>query len=194
VGLLGLTIACGEATELLGLSRGDVMNAMTEEMRAPSAARLALSLLAIGLAPALAEETFFRGLLQPRLVAAWGPWGGVAGSAVAFGLIHVDPVHATLAFVAGLFLGFASQRLGGIRPTMAAHAVNNSLFLTLAALRGDELPSTSARAVTLVAGVVMFVTSSATLASRRARVDGGVAGPVGGPTGAVSAKGAPGGA
>ena len=131
VGLAGLSLACGSAAELAGLGHGGVMESISLALRSSDPSRIALAVLAIGIAPALAEETFFRGLLQTRLGARWGRWPAIVATALAFGVFHVDPVQGSLAFVAGLFLGWVVDRFGGIRPCIAAHAVNNAMFVAV---------------------------------------------------------------
>jgi membrane protease YdiL (CAAX protease family) len=167
-GMLGLSLACGAVADLLSVrSSGAVMGAIAHEMRASSPAKLALATAAIGVAPGVAEEIFFRGLVQGRLVAAWGSAGGIVGAALAFGLTHVEPAHAALAFVAGLFLGWTAERLGGIRPTMLAHSVNNSAFVLLAAV--SSAASRRAEVAAAVGGAVVWALATAVLASPRAR-------------------------
>jgi len=38
------------------------------------------------------EELAFRGVLQPTLAAAWGPWRGLAAAAILFGLFHLPNI------------------------------------------------------------------------------------------------------
>jgi membrane protease YdiL (CAAX protease family) len=136
VGLVGLSFACGSVSELLGVRGGGVMDTMAAALLHPSAPRFVAAVLAIGVAPGLAEETLFRGLMQTRLTASWGRWPAIVVSAAAFGLIHLDPVQGTLAFVAGLFLGWVVDRFGSARTSILAHVVNNVIFVALAAV-GD---------------------------------------------------------
>src|SRR5262249_14376709 len=56
-----------------------------------------LSVAAIGLMPAVCEETLFRGLALPSL-GRMGPAAGLVGSAALFSLIHVDAVGGALVF------------------------------------------------------------------------------------------------
>jgi membrane protease YdiL (CAAX protease family) len=87
---------------------------------------------------ALAEEFFFRGLLQRWL----GDWSGSTSvgwvvAAVAFGLVHLPAGafpnwrYALLAAIAGLFYGRAYQASGGIRAAMVAHALTNTTIQML---------------------------------------------------------------
>jgi membrane protease YdiL (CAAX protease family) len=167
-GLVGLSFATGTLAELLGLRGGGVMDALAESLRSPAPARLLAAILAIGVAPALAEETFFRGLLQTRLVASWGRWPAIVTASAAFGLIHLSGLQGSLALLAGLFLGWSAERLGGIRPTIAAHMVNNLVFLGLATLGSIEAPSRAVEIAIVVAGATVTAASTAILRSRLA--------------------------
>jgi membrane protease YdiL (CAAX protease family) len=82
--------------------------------------------------------------------------------------MHGDPLQASLTFVAGLFLGWTAERLGGVRPTIAAHAVNNALFVVLASFGSPEASSTRARASLFAIGVASCAASVAVLRSRAA--------------------------
>jgi membrane protease YdiL (CAAX protease family) len=76
---------------------------------------------------AVAEEAFFRRLLYGRL-RRWGAAAAVAGSAVAFGLLHV-PLHGTAALPvdlgAGLFLSWQRWASGTWAAPAATHALAN---------------------------------------------------------------------
>ncbi len=52
--------------------------------------RLALVGIAVVLLGPLAEELFFRGLLQPRFVARWGSWAGILVASLLFALVHMS--------------------------------------------------------------------------------------------------------
>jgi membrane protease YdiL (CAAX protease family) len=167
VGMAGLSLACGAAADLLSVGHGGVMEAIASALRSSDPRRVVVALLAIAVAPAIAEEGFFRGLLLTRLTARWGRWPAIATSAGAFGLFHLDPVQGSLAFVAGLFLGWAADRFGGIRPTMAAHAVNNAMFVLFACLAtSDDHGTRTETAVTAIGGAIACAACVALLRSR----------------------------
>jgi membrane protease YdiL (CAAX protease family) len=163
VGIIGLSFACGAASELLGARGGGVMDLLARQLRSPPPLRFATAILAIGVAPGVAEETFFRGLMQTRLAAAWGPWPAIVATSAAFALIHLDLVQGSVAFVAGVFLGWIADRFGSIRPTVFAHALNNGLFVVLASLASGGVATRRTDFVTLAAGAAVWVAAIAIL-------------------------------
>jgi uncharacterized protein len=167
-GLLGLSFACGAARELLHLSGSGGMDALAESLKGPSAARFAAAVVAIGVVPGFAEETFFRGFLQTRLSASWGRWPAIVVAAIAFGLIHLDPAQGSVAFAAGLFLGWVVERLGGVRPAIAAHVTNNVVFVAAAALAASGPASPGPQLAILGAGSALCAAAIAVLRSARA--------------------------
>jgi membrane protease YdiL (CAAX protease family) len=109
-----------------------------------------LSVLAIAVAPGVCEELLFRGLVLPSLLPALRPAGAVAASAVAFGLIHLDPASSgatmyRVPFAIAVGVGFACLRLrsGSLVPAMLAHAlVNATTFaISLQEAPAQALPS-----------------------------------------------------
>ena len=85
----------------------------------------------------LVEELFFRGLLQRSIARRLGPVVAVAGSAVAFGLVHLQPdltgwsqLALTSALASfGIVLGVLAQRTGRLGPSLVAHATFNTVTL-----------------------------------------------------------------
>lgn len=96
-------------------------------------AHLAANLLFV----CVAEEAFFRGLLQDRLargLSRWtsGPWVAVILTSVLFGVAHLGkgPVMAGLATLAGVGYGLAYARTNRIEPAVLTHfAVNGMNYL-----------------------------------------------------------------
>lgn len=93
-------------------------------------AHLAANLLFV----CVAEESFFRGLLQDRLARAlsrWkcGSWLAVILTSVLFGVAHLGkgPVMAALATLAGLGYGLAYARTNRIEPAVLTHFAVNGL-------------------------------------------------------------------
>jgi membrane protease YdiL (CAAX protease family) len=167
-GMMGLSFACGSASDLLGVRGSGVMEKVARALEMPTPAAFLFAVAAIGLAPGFAEETFFRGLIQPWLRSRWARWPSIVATSVGFGVMHGDPVQGSLTFVAGLFLGWTAERFGGVRPTIAAHAVNNAIFVALSSLGSSETPSRRVQTALLAIGAASFAASVAVLRGPRA--------------------------
>ena len=80
----------------------------------------------------------------------------VAATSACFGLMHIEWLHALLAFLLALYLGFITELSGSALPAVVAHVVNNTLFTLLTAL-GGTVSAFAPNVALLVAGVVVFV-------------------------------------
>ena len=170
VGTVGLSLACGAASDLLHAGPGTVIHAISSALHGASPARLAIALLALCALPGLAEEGLFRGLMQTRLAQRWGRAPGLVAASMAFGLLHMDPVQGTIAFVVGLYLGWIADSCGSIRPAIVAHAANNAVFVLLAAVSPSEGASSAATSALVLAAGIAGCVGGAMLVRRRAAV------------------------
>jgi membrane protease YdiL (CAAX protease family) len=170
IGMVGLSVALGSAADAMGLGGGETAERVSRALADATAGRRVLAVAAVAAVPGVAEETFFRGLVQTRLVARWGRWPGIAATAAAFGLVHLDLVQGSLAALAGLFLGWITERFGSIRPSIAAHASNNAIFVALAPWMSPGALPRSGNALAACAGGAVFAGAVALLRSRVARV------------------------
>ncbi len=132
VGAVALSAAGSAVADVAGVGQGPVMAAIADAV----ASGPVLALLALAVVPGFAEELFFRGLMQTRLATALGPWPAIAVSAAAFGALHLDAVQGSVAFVVGLWLGWVRLRYASLWPAIAAHVVNNAVFVGLALRSG----------------------------------------------------------
>jgi membrane protease YdiL (CAAX protease family) len=115
------------------------IDAVVREARAHAPSFL-LALLALGMAPGFGEEILFRGFIQRGLVPRLGTHWGVLLSAAIFGLAHFDPIHSSLAFLLGAYLGVVTQLAGCIRTAILCHLLNNTLGIMAPALTPNLLP------------------------------------------------------
>lgn len=92
---------------------------------------LFVQFLSLCLVPAVTEELFFRGAMQ-GLLRPSGSAAAIFGTALLFGLLHLDLAQGLTAFICAVFLGWLAERSGSILPGMLLHFINNTLaFLTL---------------------------------------------------------------
>jgi membrane protease YdiL (CAAX protease family) len=81
------------------------------------------------------EELFFRGLVLRSLQRRFGDGWAVAGSAVAFGLAHFEPLQLPALVVLGVVLGVLALRTGRLGPGMFAHGAFNAITIIALALQ-----------------------------------------------------------
>jgi membrane protease YdiL (CAAX protease family) len=131
-GLLGLGIAAGLSSGALALGYQRGLVRLGVDLGAPPAhgPDYALGLMALAAAP-LAEETFFRGWLQPALLRQddkHRAWLAVVVTAFAFAAVH-PPLAFAPAFVLGAVTGGLLLASGGLAAGMLAHATHNLVIL-----------------------------------------------------------------
>lgn len=83
-------------------------------------------ILIIAVIPAIAEEIFFRGLVQRTLEKQYSPMQAAIVTGVIFGAYHLNPSSFIPLAVLGIYLGFLVMRSGSILVSMAAHFYNNA--------------------------------------------------------------------
>lgn len=95
---------------------------------------------AVVVAP-VAEELFFRGLLQTFLVGFLpSRWLAISLASLAFGAIHLQQPYAIPALVVlAILIGYAYERTGSLIPPIAIHAAFNLKTLIWDALSGGSL-------------------------------------------------------
>ncbi|MBF5041863.1 MULTISPECIES: CPBP family intramembrane glutamic endopeptidase [Myxococcaceae] len=137
---LGWTMSC--VASLLGARReGGPLEMLEALARRASTGEFLLMLVVMAAGAGLAEELFFRGYLQTRLVARWGRGVGIGLTALLFGLMHLNPLHAVLATGVGAFLGWVRERSGSVHAGIVAHAVNNAVAFATSRTWSASTPS-----------------------------------------------------
>jgi len=136
LGTLALGQALDSLTLLAGLGQRGSMAVIRRALEGAGGPDLFAAVLVIGIMAGAAEEIFFRGYMQTRLREAWPPGPAIVTAALAFGLLHLEWLHALLALMLGLWFGFVTERMGSALPSLAAHVINNSMFAVLTATLG----------------------------------------------------------
>ena len=135
-------------------------------LRPRDAMDAAFSVAAIAVFPAACEEILFRGVVLPSLRRPLGALGAVLGSALLFGLIHLDVAAGAPAFtripfaiLVGVGLGLLRVRTGSLVPPILGHAVLNTItFATVVATGVDmekETPDAFLGTALLVGGAAL---------------------------------------
>jgi membrane protease YdiL (CAAX protease family) len=63
----------------------------------------------------------------------WGSRVAVLVTSVCFGVLHIEWLHAILAFALGCYLGFVVEQTGSALPAVVCHVANNTAFTLLTA-------------------------------------------------------------
>lgn len=103
--------------------------------------RLAVTVLAVGIAPVL-EEFFFRGFIQRALERRFGVGQGIGLAAGVFAAVHVLPWVLPLHFFLGLAFGYAVYATRSIWSGVILHAANNLVAVVGLGLEGEEASPT----------------------------------------------------
>jgi uncharacterized protein len=136
LGVLTLGQALESFSFVLGVGDGGSMAMFRRVLTGISGVDLLLAVLVIGIFAPFAEELFFRGFMQTRLRERWSGPAAISVSALCFAALHLEWIHAALAFVLGLYLGFVTEVSGSIRPSILCHLVNNAASTLLTAAFG----------------------------------------------------------
>ncbi|HVH40907.1 MAG TPA: CPBP family intramembrane glutamic endopeptidase [Labilithrix sp.] len=125
----------GLASAALGLGYLTLLRRFEVQLPQPSgASRVAIGIMAVGLAP-IAEEIFFRGWLLPCIEEELDParrrWLAPLLSAFAFAAVH-PPLSFIPVFALGLGASLLFSRTRALGPGIVAHLVHNGIAVLLA--------------------------------------------------------------
>lgn len=95
-----------------------------------------LNLLLAGILAPIMEETLFRGIIFGSLQTYLGKWTSAAVSAIIFSGLHFQAYGFFPRFVLGMVLAYLYMKHKSLYPSMAMHALNNIVALTLVAWAG----------------------------------------------------------
>ena len=134
------TLALGQMLDslimLAGLGQQGTMVVIRRALAGAAGPDLFLAVVVIGVLAGTAEEAFFRGYMQTRLGERLRPAAAVVIASTCFGVLHLEWLHAGLAFALGLYLGWITELAGSALPAVVCHVINNALFTILTALWG----------------------------------------------------------
>lgn len=156
IGVLTLGQALDSLTSLVGLGNRGAMPEIRRALAGAVGLDLFGAVIVIGLVAGTAEEVFFRGYMQGELRRRWPRWASVVTTSMCFAILHVEVIHAVLAFALGLYLGFITELTGSALPAVVCHVVNNAVFTFLTAL-GVVVHAAGANAGLLVVTTLAFV-------------------------------------
>jgi len=96
--------------------------------------------LVIGVLAGVCEEFLFRGYIQTRLVARFGPVCGIGAASLLFAIMHLNPMHSMIALALGIWCGLVVWLTGSVWTGVLCHVLNNSLWVVLSNVQGGSTP------------------------------------------------------
>ncbi len=91
---------------------------------------LFLQIFCVALVPAIAEELFMRGALQPILIRLMGNRHmGILLTALIFTLLHLSVVHFLGILLFALYFGYITHYTRSILPSIVVHFINNTITI-----------------------------------------------------------------
>ena len=154
---LGAYILCSVLCQPVAHLADDSAESFTQAMDLlMDGQRFVTTLLVIAVAPAICEETLFRGYLLSSLLEKTKPRAAIAVSALLFGVFHMNLYQGCYAFLLGLFLAFSVYRSGSIVCSCLIHFICNTISVLLAYFPdkiGAALPVLTSDSPAAAAGV-----------------------------------------
>ena len=123
---LGLMILANIVVSLLSSILNEGFGTESIDAEFLSSNNLFMDVITIGILPGLGEELFFRGIIY-RYLRKFNSKVAIIGSALIFGLIHMNLTQGIFAFFAGILLATAYERTGSLLVPIMMHMLNNSL-------------------------------------------------------------------
>ncbi len=88
-----------------------------------------MTLLGVAVVPALLEEVFLRGVLQPVYEKLAGTWLAILFTALSFAMLHGSLSNFLGPLLAGCLYGYLTYECQSVWPAVIAHLSNNLLYL-----------------------------------------------------------------
>ena len=92
---------------------------------------VALLMTAVAIVTPIAEELMFRGYILDSIRRIHGDWPAIIGSAILFGLVHINPFLVGQAFIGGVIYGWIRIRTGSLLPSITCHMMWNIMALSV---------------------------------------------------------------
>jgi membrane protease YdiL (CAAX protease family) len=124
--LLVITSLVTVVASVFPLSAAEVE--MFDELGSGDLVSLAMTCL---LAPVL-EEMLFRGVILRSFLQQYPRWPAIVGTAVLFGVAHMNIYQFGAGLVLGLYVGWLYERTRSLLPCIALHACYNTTLMTIA--------------------------------------------------------------
>ena len=128
---------CVFVTDVLGEVL-DLPNMMEDQFIEMS--NTVIGALAIGVVGPIIEEFIFReGILGYMLRGGMNKWVAISASALAFGIIHLNPAQVPFAAAVGFVMGIIYYKTGNIVVTSILHILNNCVSVWMSFSMGEAI-------------------------------------------------------
>ena len=118
-------------------SSNPVLTIIMEAVRSHNVLAPILFVFALGVLPAVCEETLFRGFVYTSLRWRFGAFVSMILSATMFSAVHMDPGAFLPLFVLGFVFAFVFERTRSLIPSMIAHCMwNTGTFILMLSIFG----------------------------------------------------------
>lgn len=114
-----------------GLVQVAPMSRSEEAMFDQLASGGAASVIAVCVLAPLLEEMLFRGIILRGFLAQYPRWQAIMGSALLFGVAHLNLYQFVCAFLIGILAGWLYERSQSLLPSIGLHAAYNTAFTVL---------------------------------------------------------------
>ena len=136
IALVGAAM-CVFVTDVLGEVL-DLPNMMEDQFIEMS--NTVIGALAIGVVGPIIEEFIFReGILGYMLRGGMNKWVAISASALAFGIIHLNPAQVPFAAAVGFVMGIIYYKTGNIVVTSILHILNNCVSVWMSFSMGEAI-------------------------------------------------------
>lgn len=170
-------VASDVSQSMIKLLAPDLFNSSITQMvtydHKMSILEIVLLFVSTAIVPGVIEEIFFRGLVLTNLT-PYGRGTAILGSALLFGLMHMNPSQFFYTTMMGIIIGYVYVRTKSIWVCIAIHILNNGLAVlqevfhgTMGATSANIASSILTLSVVLLGGISIVVLLVAREANRK---------------------------
>ncbi|MDR7271116.1 membrane protease YdiL (CAAX protease family) [Pelomonas saccharophila] len=136
MGMLALPILCVVPALTLGITAIEVgvvalfpISRSDAEMFERMTSGGLISILMTCLVAPVVEEMLFRGVILRSFLRQYQRWPAILGTALLFGLVHMNIYQCVAAFITGTLMGWLYERTRSLWPSILLHASYNSAVM-----------------------------------------------------------------
>ncbi len=148
VGLLALPILCLVPALTLAIMAIELVVVALFPISASDAAMFErmtsgglISVLMVCLVAPMVEEMLFRGVILRSFLRQYRRWPAICGTALLFGLTHMNIYQGVAAFITGTLMGWLYERTHSLWPCILLHAAYNAAVMFGSGADSDAWPA-----------------------------------------------------